>query len=179
LLKISIYALLFRIIEIAGDSCGAGLAVSLISEIMNEFLPLPRAAILVSPWLSMELTSPTYQTNAHYDYLTLQSTRAYRDLYLPPDISYTDPGISPIHLPSFQYFPPMLVIYGAKEVFQHEIEVLIKKCKDDGVDIQNMAAPNAAHVWIMLEHLCRNDAAWTNAIKNTAEWCARQISSDL
>lgn len=146
---------------------------------MNESLPLPRAAILVSPWLSMELTSPTYQTNAHYDYLTLQSTRAYRDLYLPPDISYTDPRISPIHLPSFQYFPPLLVVYGAKEVFQHEIEALIKKCKDDGVDVQSMAAPNAAHVWIMLEHLCRNDAAWTNAIKNTAEWCARQISSDL
>ncbi|KAI9286894.1 Alpha/Beta hydrolase protein [Umbelopsis sp. AD052] len=164
-------------IIVAGDSAGGGMAVSLINEIMKESLPLPRAALLVSPWVNLDLASPTYQTLAKDDYLTLAAAKQFRTLYLPKDMSPTDPRISPIFLPSLQLFPPMLVIYGATEVFSHDIAAFVKKCRKDGVEVDSMAPPDSAHVWFMMEHLCANDGVWHNAMRDTANWCAQQFLS--
>jgi monoterpene epsilon-lactone hydrolase len=153
------------------------MAISLIHEIIKESLPLPRGAILVSPWVNLDLTSPTYRTHAQDDYLTFANAKQFRDLYLPPDINPADPRVSPIFLPSFQRFPPMIFIYGANEVFQHDIVTIVKKCQDDGVEVDSIARPDSAHVWMMMEHLCANDDVWLNAIKDTAKWCAKQFPS--
>lgn len=72
-----------------------------------------------------------------------------------------------------------MVVYGSNEVFQHDIEVLIKKLKGDGVEVHCIAPPKTAHVWMMLQHLCESDNAWMSGIKITAEWCAKQLSSSM
>jgi acetyl esterase/lipase len=152
------------------------MAVSLINDIMKESLPLPRGALLVSPWVNLDLASPTYQTHAQHDYLTLAAAKQFRTLYLPTDMSPTDPRVSPIFIPSLQLFPPMLVIYGATEVFQHDIAAFVEKCRKDGVEVDSVSPPDSAHVWFMMEHLCASDAVWYNAMKDTANWCAQQFS---
>jgi epsilon-lactone hydrolase len=54
-------------IAVIGDSAGGGLAVTTILRAREQGLPLPAATMPLSPWLDMEATGETFETNAAKD----------------------------------------------------------------------------------------------------------------
>lgn len=64
-------------IVICGDSAGAGLSMALIlylhmylrSEDGSLIIPLPKAAVLLSPWVDLSCTSKSWMTNGSFDFL--------------------------------------------------------------------------------------------------------------
>ena len=47
-------------IVLGGDSAGGGLALSMLLTLREAGAPLPRAAVLLSPWTDLTVSSPSY-----------------------------------------------------------------------------------------------------------------------
>jgi acetyl esterase/lipase len=56
-------------VALIGDSAGGALAVTTILRSREQSLPLPAATMPLSPWLDMEATGETFETNAARDLL--------------------------------------------------------------------------------------------------------------
>ncbi|EEH38368.2 lipase/esterase family protein [Paracoccidioides lutzii Pb01] len=56
-------------IIIAGDSAGAGMALSVLVTIRDQRLPLPAGAILISPWVDLTHSFPSVSGNGDGDYI--------------------------------------------------------------------------------------------------------------
>ena len=54
-------------VALIGDSAGGGLAVTTILRAREQGLPLPAATMPLSPWLDMDATGETFETNAAKD----------------------------------------------------------------------------------------------------------------
>src|SRR5215471_12563818 len=66
-------------VALIGDSAGGGLAITTILRARERGLPLPAATMPLSPWLDMEATGETFETNAAKD-LLLDDSRKLADL---------------------------------------------------------------------------------------------------
>src|SRR6266568_591387 len=56
-----------RRIAVMGDSAGGNLAFAMLLKARDEGLPLPAAAVGLSPWLDLALASPSFRLNAEAD----------------------------------------------------------------------------------------------------------------
>lgn len=133
-------------IFIIGDSAGGGLTVSAIKNITAKSLQLPKAIILLSPWIYLEANTPSYKINIDNDpVLNQQGVKEYAALYSGSrpleEVSYND------H--SLQQFPPMLILVGSGEI-------LLDDSRNFHASIGNIQ-PNsilsvyngATHVWLL------------------------------
>jgi len=50
-----------------GDSAGGGLALSLLLRLRDQSIPLPAAAVALSPWTDLALTAPSLRFNLAAD----------------------------------------------------------------------------------------------------------------
>ncbi len=48
---------------VAGDSAGGNLTVVTLMQLKHEGLPVPRAAVTISPWLDMRATGASFEEN--------------------------------------------------------------------------------------------------------------------
>ncbi len=117
---ISVYEMLLRNnpateIIFAGDSAGGGLALAALHRLKEMNRPLPRAAVLLAPWLDLSCESETYASVGAKDVLLgrenlLKSARMYagnRDL--------KHPAISPLFA-DLSGLPPILIQVGTHDV---------------------------------------------------------------
>ena len=56
-------------IALTGDSAGGGLAVTTMLRVREQGLPLPAATMPLSPWLDMDATGASFETNKERDVL--------------------------------------------------------------------------------------------------------------
>ena len=54
-------------IVLAGDSAGGGLTIATLVELRNQQVPLPAAAVCISPWVDMEASGASIEGNAGTD----------------------------------------------------------------------------------------------------------------
>lgn len=123
-------------IILSGDSCGANFALALALKIKAEDpTQLPRALMLLSPFLDLTLTSESLRFNQKHDALLsielLEMGMAY---YLPDNIDRSLPQISPLFA-DFTGLPPTLVQVGSKEILLNDATRFEEKAKLSGVDV--------------------------------------------
>src|ERR1700693_3603588 len=56
-----------RRIAVIGDSAGGGLALAMLRKLRDDGVPLPAAAVALSPWTDLALTGPSFRQNADTD----------------------------------------------------------------------------------------------------------------
>jgi len=131
---------------VAGASAGGGLALALMHAARNVGLPLPGAAILLSPWVDLTQSGPTFQSNAATDpTISKPYLDRFAQMYLGGE-SATHPLASPIN-GEMAGLPPMLIQVGGAETMLDESERLAEKAKAAGVDVTLEIWPHMVHVW--------------------------------
>ncbi|WP_052223651.1 alpha/beta hydrolase [Novosphingobium malaysiense] len=103
---------------VSGDSAGAGLAASIGLMAAAGQTPPVAAVIMLSPWLDLSVTAPSYAANADTDPLFgTESAQLAADLYLQGFDPY-HPLASPVHCNDADLagFPPSLISVGTGEV---------------------------------------------------------------
>ena len=102
-------------IAIAGDSAGAGLALTLIGQLCDAHEELPECAWLVSPWTDLTMSGATLTTKDAVDPI-IHKTYLYElaDAYLPSGMDRKDPRVSPLYA-DLKGFPPILIQIGSNE----------------------------------------------------------------
>lgn len=130
---------------LAGDSAGAGLALSLLSDLLTHKEPLPKCAVLLSPWTDLECKNNSHSQNREKDFMLNQNAlKTTARLYTNKDLAF--PLISPINH-SFKGIPPILIQVGENEVLLDDSTLLAKKIKQDNGFVQLEIWDEMFHVW--------------------------------
>lgn len=110
---------------IIGDSAGGALALLCVMKARDLALPLPRAVILLSPWLDLSMTGESYEIQARTDpFSHPEKLRAMARSFLgrdgPPPQS---PEVSPL-FGDLSGLPPVLIHSGSDDITRDDARAL-------------------------------------------------------
>jgi monoterpene epsilon-lactone hydrolase len=130
---------------IAGDSAGGGLSLATMLRLRDAGLPLPRAAILISPWVDLRCRDESLLANAKLDYLSPSlldiASRQYAGT-----AGLDDAFVSPIGA-DLRGLPPMLVTTGEVELFFSQNHAFVDRARAAGVSVIHEVGPDMVHVF--------------------------------
>lgn len=142
-----------RQIVLVGDSAGGNLAAALLLSLRDNKMPLPKAAILISPWGYLGSDLPSHVNNIPKDQvLGAKNVRLGGEVAHPSyrkDAPVTDPYISPVYA-DLTGLPPMLIIAGGDELFLDDAALLAAHATAAGVPVQFTIYPRMSHDWTLL-----------------------------
>lgn len=127
----------------AGDSAGGALAVGAIVRARNAGIQLPSGCILISPWVDIfDKSRPSFTKYANIDYSPIHLPDSYGILYIPSRSN----EYSAINQ-DLTGFPPLLVEYGACEMFADQIDDFVDKARSQGVTVTANKYEDMIHVF--------------------------------
>jgi len=131
---------------VAGDSAGGGLAVATLLAIRDAKLPLPAAAVCLSPWVDMEGTGESMKTKADIDPMVGGASLGdMASAYLGGKDPRT-PLASPLYA-DLKGLPPMLIQVGTAEVLLDDSSRLAERARQAGVEVVYEPWESMIHVW--------------------------------
>jgi monoterpene epsilon-lactone hydrolase len=133
-------------IAVAGDSAGGGLAVAALVQIRYVGLPMPGAAVCISPWVDMEGLGESMESRADADPMVgkeglLLSAKTY--------LGGSDPR-APLAAPLYadlRGLPPTLIQVGDAEVLLDDSTRLAGIAREAGVHVEMDVWDDMIHVW--------------------------------
>ncbi len=133
---------------VGGDSAGGGLAASLGVLAAADGGPRIDGLVLLSPWLDVRVTAPSYVANAATDPMfSTESASIAAELYLQ-GFDPTHPLASPLLAPITAY-PPTLVNVGKGEVLLDDSLLFHEKLLAAGADSRLSAIDGMEHVAVI------------------------------
>lgn len=130
---------------IAGDSAGGGLTLATLLSLRDKERPLPKAAVLLSPWVDLTCECDSIIANAPYDYLPIDSLPKMARLYTD-ESNLREPLISPLFA-DLHDLPPLLVQSGGAEMLLSENLKLVENARQAGVHVSLEVKDGMFHVW--------------------------------
>lgn len=132
-------------IAVAGDSAGAGLALSLLIALRRAGLPMPACGVCLSPFADVSLSSPSHQFNRWRDSLlpgiSLDTIRYYTG-----DAAPDDPLLSPV-CGDFHGVPPLLIQASNSEILLDDGLRVARKARSQGVPVDLEVWDSLPHAW--------------------------------
>jgi acetyl esterase/lipase len=132
-------------IVVAGESAGGGLALSLLVALRDRGLPLPAAAVCVSPWVDLEVGGQSMRDNARFDYVNRRILLRYARYFVPTGDA-RNPLAAPIHA-DLTGLPPLLVLAGGAETLLDDAKNIAARARRAGVDVTFEIEPDMIHAW--------------------------------
>jgi epsilon-lactone hydrolase len=134
-------------IAIAGDSAGAGLALSAMLALKDAKRTLPGAAYLMSPWTDLSASGESYETHAKLDPLHRRSMiQAMAQAYLGADADPRQALASPL-FGDLKGLPPLLIHVGDLEVLLSDSVALTEACRAANVAVHLKVWEGMVHVF--------------------------------
>lgn len=120
-------------IVVGGDSAGGGLALSMLLALRDAGAQMPRAAVLMSAWTDLTVSSPSVQAHKKIDpSVTREGLRGAAKLYMG-ERNPADPMASPLFADQ-RGMPPMLLQVGGNEILLDDSRLLAERARAAGVD---------------------------------------------
>jgi monoterpene epsilon-lactone hydrolase len=142
-------------IVIAGDSAGGNLTLSTLLRARDLGLPLPCAAVALSPLTDVTLTGDSISRNDGHDpVFTAAVVAKLAPLYLPSGVMPSDPYVSPL-LGELTGLPPILLIVGSSELLLDDSVRFASKCPSAAVTVWH----DMPHVFPLFPFLRETDDA--------------------
>lgn len=116
-----------------GDSGGGNLCLATLLALKDKAMPLPAAAVVISPWTDLKNTGASWQTNAKVDTLTWKNAQIVFSKYYAGDKDPVWPLISPLY-GDLTGLPPLLMFAGNDEMMRDDAVRFARKAKKAGVN---------------------------------------------
>jgi len=135
-------------VVIGGDSAGGGLTIATLIALRDAGVPLPAAAVCLSPWVDLEGVGDSMTSKAADDPMVqreglLEMATAYLAGH-----EVKAPTASPIHA-SLQHLPPLLIHVGTAETLLDDSTRLARIAERDGVRVDLKVWDEMIHVFQM------------------------------
>ena len=140
---------------IAGDSAGGTHTLGLIAWLRDQQLPLPTAAIALSPSTDLTLRSLRKQPNFYTDVMlgpTIDKLAAIPFPLLWAGAAFamralpSNPLVSPIQ-GDLSGLPPTLIHVSEAELLAENVQRYVTKAQAQGTPVEMRTWPNMVHVW--------------------------------
>jgi epsilon-lactone hydrolase len=121
-------------IVFAGDSGGGNLCLASLLGLKDKGIPLPAAAVVLSPWTDLKNSGESLISNAKLDTLCWKDAQDIFSRYYAGD---NDPGlplISPLY-GDLKGLPPLLIYAGSDELLRDDSTRFAEKAGEAGVDV--------------------------------------------
>lgn len=138
---------------IMGDSAGGNLSAALLVALRDKNLPLPKLAILISPWTSFSRDLPSRIRNQSKDQVLGEKNKWLNSVVNMPNygegISITEPYLSPVYA-DLTGLPKMLITVGSDELLLDDAVLFAQNAQNDGVDVTLSIYKGMSHDWTLL-----------------------------
>ena len=140
-------------ILIAGESAGGGLCLAILLALKEQNIPLPVAAVAISPWTDLTCSSESYRTKNKVSLAPLNSWKVFSSYYIGNNQA-NNPLISPL-FGDLKGLPPILINSGVDDELFEDGEKFYVKAKSAGVDITFTAGIGMVHCYPLLAPMFR------------------------
>jgi acetyl esterase/lipase len=135
-----------RRIVVVGESSGGGLALALLLKLRDSGLPLPAAAVALSPWTDLALTGATLVTKAAADpILNAEHLPLFAQDYLAGADPH-HPYASPLY-GNLRGLPSILIQVGSDEILLDDATRMAEKLRIAKSPVELQVWPGMFHVW--------------------------------
>jgi monoterpene epsilon-lactone hydrolase len=135
-----------RRLAVIGDSAGGGLVFSLMLRLRDDGVPLPAAAVALSPWTDLALTGPSLRINAAFDpMLNAKDPPQFVADYLA-GADPRAPYVSPLY-GDHTGLPPTIIQVGSDEVLRDDAVRMADRMRAAGCAVELEIWPRMPHVW--------------------------------
>ncbi|QMW25188.1 hypothetical protein G4B84_000433 [Aspergillus flavus NRRL3357] len=136
-------------IVLSGESAGGNLILAMLRYITteNQAIPLPRCALLWSPWVDMTikaLLEMDQHRNYKSDYIEYDFGSWGASSYFPPDWSDSNPYLSPLGS-EYRLSVPLFIEVGTSEVLYDNIVLFAHNMREKGTEVELREATNGVH----------------------------------
>ena len=133
-------------IIIGGDSAGGGLTVATMLQLRHNGVPLPCAAVLLSPFLDVSASGETMKTRAGRDpWFEPENISVVVGHYCPNE-DPRNPLLSPVFA-NVAGLPPTLIHVGDDEILLSDSTRFAEKLRGAGVEVELEVFPELWHVF--------------------------------
>lgn len=137
-------------LAIGGDSAGGGLTIATLLTLRDRKLPMPGAAVALSPWLDLTQSGDSIRTRDEIDPMLHRSDlELFANEYLG-DHDPRDPLASPLFA-DLGGLPPLLLQVGTAEVLLDDTLRFAAAARRAGVEVSVDAYDDMFHVWQAFE----------------------------
>lgn len=138
---------------LVGDSAGGALALGTAMRARDAGLPLPKALVLLSPWLDLTMSGESYATLAQKDIFSRpEQLKAMARTYLGRDRAPSDPAASPV-LGDLAGLPPILVHAGGHDITLDDSHLLARNAAAQGGRVEVEVFAGMCHHFQVFEDL--------------------------
>ncbi|MDO8896110.1 MAG: alpha/beta hydrolase [Bacteroidales bacterium] len=135
-------------ILIAGESAGGGLTLATLLALKEQQIPMPKAAVAISPWTDLTCSSESYKSKNKLSPAPLNSWFVFSNHYVGNNKA-DNPLISPL-FGDLSGLPPLLIISGVDDELFEDGEKFYIKAKAAGVDVRFIAGEGMVHCYPLL-----------------------------
>lgn len=135
-------------ILIAGESAGGGLCLALLLALKEQQLPMPVAAVAISPWTDLSCSGDSYRTKNKWSLAPMNSWTVFSAHYRAGQPA-EDPLISPL-FGDLKGLPPIFVNSGTDDELFDDGEKFYQKALAAGVDATFRAGVGQVHCYPLL-----------------------------
>jgi len=132
-------------IIIGGESAGGGLTMATLLKLKELKLPLPKAAVMMSPWVDLTTSGKSLETNYKYEPEIAEGVKQMASLYAG-EKSTKNPLISPVFA-DLGGLPPLLIQAGGIEALLDDSILLAERAKSAGVQVTLEVYEKMTHVF--------------------------------
>jgi monoterpene epsilon-lactone hydrolase len=154
-------------IALVGDSAGGALAVTTLLRARERGLPMPAATMPLSPWIDMEASGESFETNRQRDALVSADViKVMATTFLGECGNPKDPLANPLFA-DLKGLPPMYIQVGGDETLLDDSRKLADAARRAGVDVRIEIEPGMQHGYQFLAGTAREG---DQAIQKLAAW---------
>lgn len=134
---------------VMGDSSGGGLALALAQQWRAQGSPMPRAMVLISPWLDLSLAHATHAARTVRDPWLALPGMALAASWWAAGADTRAPPVSPLYGP-LAGLPPTTLFIGTRDLLINECRALAALARQAGWPLECVEGANMIHVWPLL-----------------------------
>ncbi|GAA5069800.1 acetyl esterase/lipase [Thermocatellispora tengchongensis] len=134
-------------IILSGDSAGGHLTLATLLALRDSRMPLPAAAICLSPWT--DLTDAPRQTNRWLDPMLPAGRVEWLARRWTDGLDPKDPLVSPAY-GDYTGLPPLMIVTGSTEVLRDEARRVAQQARRAGVPVRYEEWRRMPHVFAIL-----------------------------
>lgn len=135
-------------IMIVGESAGGGLCLATLLALRDQGIPLPVAAVAISPWTDLKCTGESYRTKNKVSLAPLNSWTVFSKYYAG-DNDPCLPWISPLY-GDLHGLPPILINAGEDDELIDDSIRFAEKAKAAGVEVTLKVGERMVHCYPFL-----------------------------